>query len=181
VPAATEGATSEPETTVEQAIGTADSSDAQGPLFTSPDGDYTVVFPGSPTPQDIPVPLVDQTLTAQAYVFSRSTGAAFFASTLDYPPELAPTDVLVALEGARDGAVANTGATLTSSELIKRDGRRGMAFTFSVDAEGFQGVGTAVVFYESSRLSQAFAVGPVDELSDFEAFVDSFQFTAGAS
>lgn len=171
VPPVDPGPSSEPPAT--------DATD-QPTLFEAPTGDYTILFPGPPDRTDLPIPLPDRQIVADAYVYE-NPAAAYFTSVIDYPPGYFPadgtTDTTAVLEGARDGAVTNVDGELLTSAPTALDGVPGIAFTFTADSAFPGAVGSALVFFAEPRLYQSFALGLPSQADRFQAFVDSFAFT----
>jgi hypothetical protein len=146
--------------------------------FTSPEGDFVVTFPGQPKSTDTSVPLPDGSkITVTSYAVEREDGA-FIVAVADYPADLVGADPKVVLEGARDGALQNVQATLTTSESISLGAVPGIAFGGTVASNN--GVLTTRIFLDGVRLYQVFAVGDAASSSltaDTAAFLDSFKLT----
>jgi hypothetical protein len=146
--------------------------------FTSPDGDFVVSFPGEPKSNVAPVPIPDGTsISMTTYTVERGDGA-FIVAVADYPANLASADPNKVLEGARDGALKNVQATLTTSEATSLGAVPGIAFTGTMAANN--GVVTTRIFLDGVRLYQIFAVGDAASqrlTDDTAAFLDSFKLT----
>lgn len=149
-----------------------------GFVFTAPTNDYVITFPGEPTSTPLPIPLPTGQVEAEAFIYEDGGDAAYFTSVFDYPDGVIDGDSDVVLTGARDGAVANVGGTLLDSEFVELDGIPGIAFTFAVADGATSGDGSALVFINGLRLYQSFALGFSGQTSEFEAFLDTFTFTA---
>jgi hypothetical protein len=149
-----------------------------GYVFTAPTGDYVITFPGEPTATPLPIPLPTGQVTADAFIYEDGDDAAYFTSVFDYPEGAIDADPEAVLVGARDGAIANVGGTLVDSEFIERDGVSGVAFSFEVADGATAGDGRALVFVDGLRLYQSFALGFSGQSDQFQAFLDTFMFTA---
>jgi hypothetical protein len=170
VPAGTEPADTEPATT--------DGAATDGFVFTAPTDDYVITFPGEPSSTPLSIPLPTGPVTAEAFIYEDAGDAAYFTSVFDYPEGSIDSDPEVVLIGARDGAVANVGGTLLDSDFVDRDGIPGVAFTFQVVDDSSSGDGNALVFVDGQRLYQSFALGFSGQTDQFQAFLDTFMFTA---
>jgi hypothetical protein len=146
---------------------------ADGVVFMSPDGDYTITFPGEPTSTPLPVALPTGQVTADAFIYEDGNDAAYFTSVFEYAEGTTDGDAEVVLAGARDGAVSNVGGTLVDSEFVGVDGVPGVSFSFTVSG----GEGNALVYFDEPRLYQSFALGEVGQSASFTAFLDTFMFT----
>ncbi|MGH9270332.1 MAG: hypothetical protein ACRDZ2_03580 [Ilumatobacteraceae bacterium] len=142
-------------------------------VFTSPDGDYTVSFDEEPNVQDANAPLPDgSTIPIQIYT-DDDDGTVYAVNSIDYG---AGTEV--SLEGARDGAIANTpGAVLVESTDIELDGRPGIEYT--ADVNSGQGDVLARIYADGTRLYQLLVAGADVSLDDeqVQQFFASFRFT----
>ena len=151
----------------------ADGTEAPEPFdFTSPEGDYTVTFPGEPEETNQETPLPDGTTLPITFYLYQTVQLAFGTAAIAYPEA-----TVIDLEGARDGAIASVGGTLTESEMIEQQGRQGIQFVGDV---GGQGTYISRVFAEGLRLYQIVAVVQGTATADdpeIAAFLDSFQFT----
>jgi hypothetical protein len=146
---------------------------ADGVVFTPPNGDYTITFPGEPTSTPLPVALPTGQVTADAFIYEDGNDAAYFTSVFEYAEGTTDGDPEVVLAGARDGAVSNVGGTLVDSEFVEVDGVPGVSFSFTVTG----GEGNALVYYDEPRLYQSFALGEVGQSASFTTFLDTFMFT----
>lgn len=142
--------------------------------FRSPDGDFSVVYPGEPELKSQPIPLLGDDVEITVHVYETSEGA-FIVSRVDYA-EFGAAPQQLSLEGARDGAVSNVGGTLRDSELVNLSGRQGIEFDFTFA----DGIGEAIVFTEGLILYQVVAVGESGRGDELVEFVESFAFTEEA-
>lgn len=149
---------------------------ADGFVFTSPDGDFRVVFPAEPTSQPLSVPLPDGALIESTIFLYETMTGALLVNVSVYPDDYDASDTQGVLEGARDGALENVGAELQTSEFITLQGRDGIRFGGELEAPGATGRYEALVFVDGQRLYQAAGVA-VGEQIDIDAFLASFAFT----
>ena len=108
------------------------------------------------------------------FVLHAEPTQAFISSVVEYPPE-----VTADLQGAADGAIANSGATLKNEQDIELDGRQGRQLV--ADVQG-QGTLIARIYVDGNRLWQVIYTGQGTVAPDdpeASAFLDSFQFTEG--
>jgi hypothetical protein len=147
-----------------------------GVVFVAPSGDYSITFPGQPTVEDSAISVDGQSTGAATYVFEDGTDAAYITSMVAYDGTMRAGDSAAVLERARDGALGQIGATLTSSEFVENNDVPGVSFTFTVSNGADDGVGRAVAYFDDPRLYLSFALGASDGAEEFDVFVDSFTF-----
>lgn len=160
-----------------EATESTEASGVDGFEFTSPDNDYSVMFPSEPTPQPTPLPLPGgQTIEIPLQVASAET-SEYTTGAITYPDDVPVSDdVDQALDGAVDGAVANVqGAELGESEDIDVDGLPGRRFDFSITQGSAEGRGEAIFILDGQVLFQAIAVGEADDVDAHTEFLDSFE------
>jgi hypothetical protein len=121
-----------------QASAAAGQSAATAPmqLFTSPEGRFSVMMPGTPVKSSEQAKLSDSTSIA-IYEFSISLASdniSYLVMYNDYPAGYAEDGPQAVLARTRDGAVKNK--TLNSDLEISLNGIPGRAFT-STDSDGF--------------------------------------------
>ncbi len=136
-------------------------------VFTPPEGDFSVTFPGQPEPQTVPGTgaetstwgVIDGTA---GYLVSRTLVGA--GQSID-------------LQGGCEGAVAGMGGTLISSVAITVDGRPGIEFVASVQGgtavQRIIDAGTAMYQLVATDAGTLTAADPI-----VVAFFDSFHLTA---
>ena len=178
VEAAAESTVATAPTDTEPATTDTEPAATDGFVFTAPTDDYVITFPGEPSSTPLAIPLPTGQVTAEAFIYEDGGDAAYFTSVFDYPEGSIESDPEVVLIGARDGAVANVGGTLLDSQFVDRDGVPGVAFTFEVVDGSNSGDGNALVFVDGLRLYQSFALGFSGQTDQFQAFLDTFMFTA---
>jgi hypothetical protein len=173
-PPATTGAAGDSTTT---SLGAAATVPADWFPFVSPDGDFTVSFPGEPESTNEDLTLPDGTVVPFALHSYDEGGYSYAVSRGTYQPGTA-----VSLEGARDGSIANVGGTLASSTAIELQGHPGLEFTGTVASGGVQGRLISRVYAVDNVLYQLLVVGPEQfGTADANAFLDSFTFTGAAA
>jgi hypothetical protein len=142
--------------------------------FTSADGSYTIIYPAEPSERTQQQQLPDGSTLPVTLTILGSPDEAFISSVVEYPPE-----VTADLQGAVDGAIANSGATLIAEQDIELGGRLGRQFVADVGGEGTL---IARLYVDGNRLWQVLYTG-AGEISPDDpapaAFFDSFRFTEG--
>jgi hypothetical protein len=148
------------------------SATSAGYVYSSADGSYEITYPDPPKSQTQQQPLPDGTTLPVTFTISASGSEAFISSVVEYPP-----GVVADLDGAVQGALTNTGATLKSSDEIELDGRPGRQLV--ADVAG-QGTLIARLYAQDNRLWQVIYTGRGTFGPDHPpaaAFLDSFRFT----
>ena len=150
--------------------------------FTSTQGDYTVMFPGTPQTQTQNAPLSNGA-TLLLEIVGAEEGQQFFATARGEYPAGSITDVAQSLQGAEDQAIANVNGTLIDSQDITLQGRPGRQFSASVTQGGTAGTVIQRVFLDGDIIYENIIVGPGtisvgDE--DVAAFLGSFAFTSSS-
>jgi hypothetical protein len=149
--------------------------------YTSPEGDYSVLFPGEPTALTQPQTLPDGSVVDLVLV-SYVLDDVYIATARSQFPDGYVLDVPVALQGAQDQAVANTGGTLISSEDITLQGRPGKQFSASLTSGGTTGTLLQRVYLDGLVIYQQVVSGDGERTftdPDLAPFFDSFAFTTG--
>jgi len=176
-PATTAGAeTTEPATTDSETT-----EATAGVTYTSPEGDYSAVYPSEPSSQTQAAPLPDGT-SIDLVITGVEEGDLFLATARGEYPDTYVLDVPVALQGAQDQAIANVSGTLVDSRDITLQGRPGREFSASVTSNGVAGTVLQQVYLDGLVIYQAIAAG-AGELSfddpELAPFFASFTFTTG--
>lgn len=156
--------------------GTAAVGAEEGFLFTDAEGTYTAVFPAEPEsiPQEQPLP--DGTTIPVTIVLYNAGVAGFTTATVGYAP-----GTVADLDGAVQGMLTNTGATLIEQTDIEHQGIPGRQVVASVDA-GAPGTLIGRIYARDNRLWQVLYTGAGEHTPDepeIAAFLDSFQITEG--
>ncbi len=141
--------------------------------YTSTDGRFSVLFPGSPTLNDQPVALPDgDSVTLHQFHFEENN-LSYLVMYNDYPAKYVSGGPLSILESVRDGSTESLKATLTSDGPTDLNGVPGRAFKFT-DKDG----STYVVrdFLDGQRLYQVIVtVGAGSSATQAEDFLNSFR------
>lgn len=145
--------------------------------YASADGSYSVTFPGEPMEQTQEQQLPDGTMLPVTFVLFSRMEEGFVTSVVEYA-EGTTTD----LQGALDGAIANSGATLVEATDIELDGIPGKQAVATIASGSVEGTLLARFYGSGSRLWQVIYTGAGDRsFGDpaVAAFFDSFQLTEG--
>lgn len=149
--------------------------------YTSPEGDFSVVFPGEPTQQTQPQTLPDGS-TLDLVLAGYETDTGFAATARGVYPDGYVLDVPVALQGGQDQALANTGGTLLTSQDITLQGRPGREFSASITNGSQTGTQLQRVYLDGLVIYQQIYTG-VGEVTftdpEVATFFESFAFTTG--
>jgi hypothetical protein len=146
--------------------------------FAVPEGGFTILMPGKPDKQTIPVTIPGEETSMYLYSFKSPEGAAFIASYSDMKLDLdGENKVKSFLDGVMVGQVKSNEANMLLTErLISLGGYRGREFTIKTPA----GINTCRVYLVGNRVYQIFFVKP-DGYRDGEKsgprFLDSFKLT----
>lgn len=122
-------------------VATAAGLHAQTPAlqsFSSPEGRYSILFPGTPVQDTQTVNLKDgsSTVLYQATVGLESGNVAYLAVYSDYPDSYVAGDPQRLLASTRDSAIS--GKTLLTDEPISLNGVPGRAFTAKDDTWNYR-------------------------------------------
>ncbi len=180
-PSGSEPATTAARTTAPAGSGPATTATAEGFTYTSPEGDYSVVFPSQPSEQTQPQELPDGTVMELA-IAGVETEELFVGTARGQYPDGTVLDVPAALQGAQDLAISNVGGTLVGSRDLELQGRPGRQFRASLTVNGQPGTLLQRVYFDGPVLYQNIVTG-AGELTFQDpavaAFFDSFRFTNG--
>ena len=177
-PATTEGA----ETTeaAETTAPTAQSVAPDGVMFTSPDGDFSVLLPAEPTASSQDQSLPDgTTVQLEAWQTPLGDAGAYTVARLALP-EGAVIDTAALLQSAQDQALAGVGGTLTSEQPIDLDGIPGREFSATVSQGGVEGTLVQRVYLAGNTLYQVNFAGEGDRSftdPELAPFFESFTIT----
>jgi len=146
--------------------------------FVSAEGHFSVMMPGTPTSQIVPVPL-GPGKTTHLFEFSVSLendNVRYLVTYNDYPLNTDAGSPGATLEAYRDGIAI--GKTLLSDKAISLNGVPGRAFT----AQGPDGHYDIQAFYADSRLFALIVVTKGDhQASDRDTFMNSFEILTRSS
>ena len=180
-PATTAAQTTAAQTTAPPASDPATTAAAEGITYTSPEGDYSAVFPSPPTEQTQPQELPDGTVM-DLVIAGVETDELFVGTARGQYPEEMIVDVPAALQGAQDLAIANVGGTLVGSRDLELQGRPGRQFRASFTVNGQPGTLLQRVYFDGPVIYQNIVTG-AGELTfqdpAIAAFFESFRFTEG--
>ncbi len=142
--------------------------------YSSPEGEFSVLMPGTPTKQIRSVQTASGPLDAHMFLVEHG-GVAYMVAFSDYPTMVIqdrPSQLI--LDGARDGAVANANGKLLGESMVSLNGHQGR----ELDIEPMGGKVTirARIFLVDHRLYQVMVLTPKgkDFSGDVRKFLDSF-------
>ncbi|AFY37756.1 putative lipoprotein [[Leptolyngbya] sp. PCC 7376] len=150
--------------------------------FTTENDAISVKFPGEPTTekQVAPSDIGDVEFTMTTYA-DDSDKQFFMVSSLDYPVNPEEYDVEQGLEGAKNGALQNSGSTLISEEPSDRFGIPGKKLLMKNTEQGGELTIRAELYIDPKgpTLHQIMMVGEGDAVDtpEVNAFFDSAQIT----
>jgi hypothetical protein len=147
---------------------------AQGwSAFTSKEGKFTVLLPGTPKTEHKTIPSAVGQL--QMNLFTVDKGAtAYIVNYTDYPADkVASSDPKKILDGALNGQLNNLKAKASVDKVVTLNGNPGRDVTFA-GANNFSG--RCKLFMVKNRLYQVLALtqNNAAPASDFAKYVDSF-------
>jgi hypothetical protein len=150
-----------------------------GVTYTSPQGDYSAVFPVEPTEQTQPTQLPDGSVM-RIVIVGVERDDLFIATARGRYPKGTVLDLPGALEGAQQQAIANVQGQLITSRDIELQGRPGREFSASLTSNGEAGTLLQRVYFDGSVIYQNIVTG-AGELTFQDpaaaAFFESFRFT----
>ena len=153
----------------------------EGVTYTSPEGDYSAVFPAQPAEQRQDQPLPDGS-TVELVIVGAEGADRFMATSRGQYPQGTVLDVPVALDGAQEQAIANVQGTLIDSQDMELQGRPGRQFSASFTSNGEAGTLLQRVYFDGPVIYQVVVTGAGEltfEDPESTAFFDSFQFSGG--
>jgi hypothetical protein len=152
-----------------------------GFTYTSPEGDFSAVFPSRPSERTQPQELPDGSVM-ELSIAAVETEELFVGTARGQYPKGTVLDVPAALQGAQDQAIANVEGTLVASRDLELQGRPGREFAASLSVNGQPGTLLQRVYFDGPVLYQNIVTG-AGELTfqdpALAAFFDSFRFTKG--
>ncbi len=152
-----------------------------GFTYTSPEGDFSAVFPSRPRERTQPQPLPDGSVMDLS-IAAVETEELFMGTARGEYPEGTVLDVPQALQGAQDQAIANVEGTLVASRDLELQGRPGREFSASLTVSGQPSTLLQRVYFDGPVLYQNIVTG-AGELTfqdpALATFFDSFRFTEG--
>jgi hypothetical protein len=153
-------------------VGVGAAADPSLQRFVSSEGRFSVLMPGTPTSQIVPVPS-GPGKTTNLFEFSLSLengDVRYLVTYYDYPPGMNPGTPEATLEAYRDGITI--GKTLLSDKATVLNGVTGRAFT----AQGPDGHYDVQAYYTGDRLYVLIVFTKADRrASDRNAFMSSFE------
>ena len=154
---------------------------AAGFAYTSPEGDFSAVFPSRPGERTQPQQLPDGSVMDLS-IAAVETESLFVGTARGQYPKGTVLDVPAALQGAQDLAIANVEGTLVASRDLELQGRPGREFAASLTVNGRPSTLLQRVYFDGPVLYQNIVTG-AGELTFQDpavvAFFDSFRFTEG--
>jgi len=147
--------------------------------FTSKDGGYTVAAPGKLKTSSQQVKTAVGNIKMNMALLSKKN-TAYLAIHADYPAVTLKADPQKILDGARNGAIKQMGASATGYKKITINGFPGQEFSGTTKLENVPAFVTARIYLVRQRLYQQIVVGPEDEKStkDIDLFFKSFKIQA---
>lgn len=150
--------------------------------FTTENGAMSIKFPQQPTTEEqvAPSDIGDVEFSMTMYA-DESEKQLFMVSSLEYPIDPAEYDVEQGLEGAKNGALQNSGATLISDEPTDRFGIPGKKLLMTSTEQGSELTVRAEVYIDPKgpTLHQIMMVVEGDNIDTpaANAFFDSAEIT----
>ena len=142
--------------------------------FTSAQGGFTVLMPGTPTEQKRTAKTASGSIDAHIFLVDQGD-VAYMVAYSDYPDTMLQerTPKLI-LDGARDGAVAHAKGRLLSESIVSMNDHQGREVR--IERLGGKVTITARIFLVRRRLYQVMVLMPKDHASskDVKKFLDSF-------
>ncbi len=150
--------------------------------FTTENGALSAKFPGEPTTEQQVAPSDIGDIEFSMTTYSDDSNKQFFmVSSLDYPVSPDQYDVEQGLEGAKNGAVQNSGSTLISEEPTDRFGIPGKKLLMkNIEQGGAITIRTELYIDPNGPTLHQIMVaaeGAVVDTPEVEAFFDSAQIT----
>lgn len=146
--------------------------------FAAPEGGFTILMPGKPEKETVPVTIPGEQTSMYFYSFTSPEGTVYIASYSDMKLDLQGEDkVKMFLDGVREGQIkSNKANKLLGEKSITLGAYRGREFTIESPA----GITTSRVYLVGNRVYQLFFVKPAgyqDGAKSGQRFLDSFKLT----
>jgi hypothetical protein len=180
-PPGTEPATTSAPTSAPPGTEPATTAAGAGFTYTSPEGDFSAVFPSRPSERTQPQQLPDGSVMDLS-IAAVETEDLFVGTARGEYPEGTVLDVPAALQGAQDQAIANVKGTLIASRNLELQGRPGRQFAASLRVRGQPATLLQRVYFDGPVLYQNIVTGAGELTFQDPAlapFFDSFRFTEG--
>jgi len=143
--------------------------------FQGPEGDFTIQLPGTPK-EEVQV-VNSQAGEIKVHLFNVPLGNfAYVVAYSDYPADLVTSmGAEDLLNGARDGAVSNTGGKLLDESPVEIDGFPGRFL--KVQSPDGSGIAQARMYMVGNRLYQIFVASPKadQDSEDIQSYLESFK------
>jgi ABC-type glycerol-3-phosphate transport system substrate-binding protein len=143
--------------------------------FTGPEGDFTVMLPGIPKDETQQVESDIGEITVNLFQLPFGN-FAYVVAYSDYPMDVVQSKgAQIILDGARDGAVTNTGGTLLEEQDIEIQGYPGRQL--KVKSPDGEGIAQARMYLVGNRLYQIFVASPTADSGspDIPKYLESFR------
>jgi hypothetical protein len=143
--------------------------------FSSSEGAFSVLMPGTPTQQVRTAKTSSGSIDAHMFLVEHRD-VAYIVAYSDYPnPMIQERTPKLILDGARDGAVANLQGKLVGESIISLDGHQGREL--QIESPDGKVTVTARIFLVDRRLYQVMVLTPQgkDSSEDVRKFFDSFR------
>jgi hypothetical protein len=146
-------------------------------LYSYPPDGFSASYPSQPGLQKRNIPTDAGSFELRSYV-AQLAPVTLFIGVCDYGAKAAGKDPGTMLQGARNGALKNSGSHLVSETKITLGVYRGLAFEAESDEEHF----SARIYVVGSTLYQTLAVTPLAKpYADTARFLDSFRLIPRAA
>lgn len=146
----------------------------QWKLYSYPEDGFAAMFPSQPDEQKKNPAAFAGTLELRSYV-SNAGDASLFVSVCDYGAAAENKNPKQLLLGAKNSALANSGAHLLNEKAISLGPNHGLQFEAENEATHF----TARFYIVESTLYQVLVVFPLDKpFTQASYFLDSFKLIA---
>ncbi len=142
--------------------------------YSYPSDGFAASFPLEPQLQKRDVPTAKGSFELRSYI-AEIEPVAIFVGVCDYGSAVADEAPDTMLQGAKDGALKNSGSHLTREKQITLGIYKGIEFEAESDSAHFY----ARIYVVGDTLYQTLVVNPIDKpYADTVRFLDSFQLIA---